>query len=162
MRILTLIMIFTGLGLTCFSQRTLVLQKLGSPSRYIYDAGDHINLKTAEKKLRLKGTVLWIGDTSFSVGKHYTVDIEDIARVNRVMHFPKLMSNLFLIAGGGYIVLDAFNNLINNQQVFDQQTLIIGGSLIAAGLILIPVYHRHIHVGLKWKMKIIYGPVPRY
>jgi hypothetical protein len=148
------------LGISSYGQNTLLLHKLGSAKKYTYEIGDEISLKTLEKKLRLKGTVIDIRDSSFMVGIHYSVKLNDVDKIYRRLHFPRLMSKFFLIAGGGYIILDAFNNLINNRTVIDSQTLIIGGSLIGVGLVMIPLSYKHVKVGLRWKLQALDLPVP--
>jgi hypothetical protein len=65
------------------------------------------------------------------------------------------MSKALLIAGAGYFVLDSFNNLINNEQVFVPETMLISGCVMAAGVAIIPFWQKKIKIGIRWKLKIM-------
>ncbi len=136
-------------------QNYLMIEKIGTSKRYPYLEGDFINLLTISKHQRLRNYLWSIEDSSIMVGTNYTVRLNDIKSVRREVYFPKLLSKITLIAGGMIIVLDVVNNLINGLPVFNQTTWIIGGSLIGAGLILIPLYHKNLKIGFKWKVKVI-------
>jgi hypothetical protein len=136
-------------------QNTLMLEKIGTPKKYTYQVGDFISVKTISKSLRLKNEIWSIEDSTIMIGTNYTVRFDDIKSVRRELYFPKLLSRITLIAGGMIIVLDIVNNLINGIPVFNQTTLIIGGSLIGAGLVLIPLSKRNLKIGYKWKLKVL-------
>ena len=136
-------------------QNVLVLHKITSTKKYFYMPGDYIRLKTKTGNLKLNNFIGTIGDSSFQVGNKYNVKLDEVKTITRKIHGVALLSKLLMIAGGGYLLIDSFNRLINNEQVFYPQTLIISGSFIAAGLVLIPVANRQYHIGLKWKLKIL-------
>jgi len=160
-RILILVFLvasFTGSA----QQKTLVVEKMGASRRYAYRSGDEIKLQTREKHLILKN-YLWIdSDSIITIGTRTMIPLTDIGAVYHQTYFPRLMTHLLLIAGAGYIVLDSFNNLINNNQVFEQNTIIIGGSLIAAGVLLIPFHQKKCRIGLHWKVKVLDINIPVY
>jgi len=138
-----------------FGQNVLMVEKIGTSKKLTYLVGDYINIKTKANKLRLKNFLWSIEDSSIMIGSNHTVCFNDIYSVRKEIYFPKLLSKITLIAGAGYITLDIINNLINGQQVFNPTSLIIGGSLIGVGLVMIPLSQRNIHIGFKWKLKVI-------
>jgi len=138
-----------------FGQNVLMVEKIGTAKRFSYLVGDYINIKTKAKKLHLRNFLWSIEDSSIMIGTNYTVPFEDIKSVRKEIYFPKLLSKITLIAGVGFITLDVINNLINGQQVFNPTTLIIGGSLVGVGLVMIPLSQRNMNIGFKWKLKVI-------
>ena len=138
-----------------FGQNVLMVEKIGTAKRFSYLVGDYINIKTKAKKLHLRNFLWSIEDSSIMIGTNYTVPFEDIKSVRKEIYFPKLLSKITLIAGVGFITLDVINNLINGQQVFNPTTLIIGGSLLGVGLVMIPLSQRNMNIGFKWKLKVI-------
>jgi len=149
--ILILVFLFNG----GFGQNILLLEKIGTGKRFTYQVGDNINIKTKEKQLRLKNFLWSIEDSSIMIGTNYTIRFDDVKSVRRDIYFPKLLSKITLVVGASYIILDVVNNLINGQQVFNPTSLIIGGSLIGVGLIMIPLSQHNINIGFKWKLKVI-------
>lgn len=136
-------------------QNILMLEKIGTGKRFSYLVGDYINVKSKAKKLRLKNFLWSIEDSSIMIGTNYTIRFDDVKSVRRDLYFPKLLSKIGMIVGAAYLTLDIFNNLINGQQVINPTSLIIGGSMIGVGLVLIPLSHRNIGIGFRWKLKVI-------
>jgi len=151
----TLIFLLVCICSDVSGQSTLLLEKIGTPKKYTYQIGDFINVKTKTKHLRLKSFLWSIEDSSIMIGTHYTVRFDDIKSVRRDIYFLNLLSKITLVVGATYITLDIVNNLINNRQVLEPTSLVISGSLIGVGLVLIPISHRNIGIGLKWKLKVL-------
>jgi len=149
--VFVLVFLFDGV----IGQNILLLEKIGTTKKFSYQVGDYINIKTKAKHLRLKNFLWSVEDSSIMIGTNYTVRFNDIKSVKRDIYFPKLLSKITLVAGAGYIILDVVNNLINGQQVFNPTTLIIGGSLVGVGLVMIPLSQHNINIGFKWKLKVI-------
>jgi hypothetical protein len=149
-----LIQFFAGFG-----QKTLLLENIGIRTRYSFDLGDVIRIRTKQQNQYLKNYLWSIGDSSITVGPRTIVNLSDITAVYKHYHFPALMTKFFFIAGAGYFIVDSFNNLINREQVFIPQTMIISASLIGASAIYIPFHLRKCKLGLHWKLKIMDVPV---
>jgi hypothetical protein len=151
-----IIVLFLGFLLNeALGQNILLLEKIGTPKKFTYQIGDFINVKTKVQHLRLKNELWSIEDSSVMIGTNYTVRFDDIKSVRRDLYFPKLLSRIMLIAGAGYITLDIVNSLLTGQQVYNPTALIIGGSLIGVGLVMIPLSHHNINIGFKWKIKVL-------
>lgn len=155
MKRLLLLMVFSIILLVSQAQKTLLFEKVGTPNRYAYHLGDDIKIRTIKNQVILKSYLWHLTDTTLTIGPRTTIPVTDIDAFYRNHHFPKLMSRFFFIAGAGYLLIDSFNNLINNEQVFMPQTLIISGSLIGVSLVLIPAHQTKYRIGVKWKVKIL-------
>jgi hypothetical protein len=155
MRKLILLVVLLVVSFGLLAQKTLVLEKIGTPSRFGYHLGDDLKIKAKGYKQNLHSYIWNLTDTSLTIGSKTTVQLSDITAVYRNYYFPKLMTRVFLYAGAGYLVLDSFNNLINKQRVFNPQTLIISGSLICVGVAMMPVIQRKCKIGIRWKLKIM-------
>jgi hypothetical protein len=148
-------LIFLAFFSGAFAQNTLVLEKIGTTRKYAFHLGDNLKIQTIKKNLVLKSYLWNLTDTSLTIGQHTIVPLSDVGAVYKNHHFPKLMSRFFFIAGAGYIILDSFNNLINNKQVFVPETLYIGGSLMVVGVALVPLWQTKHKIGIRWKLKIM-------
>jgi hypothetical protein len=138
-----------------FAQKTLILEKIGTSTRYGFHLGDDVKIRTKKQNVIVKSYLWNLTDSSVTIGPRTTIPLSDISAVYKNYHFPKLMTRFLFIAGTGYFVLDAFNNLINNEQVFVPQTMIISASLIGVSLAIIPLSQKKIRIGIRWKLKIM-------
>lgn len=154
-----LILLVAGVPALSFPQKTIMVKKFGGTAHYSYKAGDLISLKTF-KNQKLKGLIWDFTDSTLAIGENYVIRWEEIKSIRREVYAPKLFSKVLLILGAGYLTLDAANNLINNDQVFNTNTLIVSGSMIGAGLLLIPFSHRNLKIGDKWRIYLLDTPLP--
>jgi hypothetical protein len=67
---------------------------------------------------------------------------------------------MLIEAGGVLITIIAINGLINDESVFPPLYLMIGGTLIASGIILIPLVKHKYTIGFRWKLKVLEAPPP--
>lgn len=155
MKRLTLLLILYTFLSAASAQKTLLFEKVGTSSRYAYHLGDDIKVRTLKQNQVLRSYLWGITDTTLTIGPRNTISIFDIGAFYRNHHFPKLMTRFFFIAGAGYLIIDSFNNLINNEQVFIPQTMIISASLIGVSLVLIPAHQTKTKIGIRWKVKIL-------
>jgi len=137
------------------AQKTMVVEKIGTPTRYGFHLGDVVKIETKTQKVIVKNYLWALTDTTITIGSRTIIPVSDIGAVYKSYHFPRLMTKFLFIAGAGYFVLDAFNNMINKQTVINTQTLIISGCLIAASLALIPLHQKKCRIGIRWKLKIM-------
>jgi hypothetical protein len=140
---------------TGFAQKTLIVEKIGTSTRYAYHIGDEIKIKTRKDEVVLKNYIWSLADSSLTIGSRTQVQLGDIGAVYKQFHFPKLMTKFFIIAGAGYLIIDSFNNLINKEKVFEPQTMIISASLIGVGVALIPLSQKKCRIGFRWKLKVL-------
>ena len=159
MKKLITFLLFLLMASAGLAQKTLLFEKAGTKTRYGYHLGDNIKVRTIKQDLLLKSYLWGITDSTVTIGPRTTIQINDIGAFYRQNYFPKLATKLLFIAGAGYLVIDSFNNLINNQQVFLPQTLIISGALIGVSLALIPLHQSKHKIGISWKVKVLEGEI---
>jgi hypothetical protein len=153
-KLMLLGMILTGFS-GLFAQKTMVVEKIGTSTRYGFRLGDDLKIETKAQKQIVKSYLWALTDTSVTIGPHTIIPVSDIGAVYKSYHFPRLMTKFLFIAGAGYLVLDVFNNMINKQKVINPQTLVISGCLIAASLAIIPLHQKKCRIGIRWKLKIM-------
>jgi hypothetical protein len=151
--IFSLIFLFAFSG--AFAQRTLVLEKIGTPKKYVFHTGDYLKVRTKKTDAVVKSYLWAMTDSSLTIGPHTVIQLPDVSAVYKHYYFQKFMTRALLYAGAGYFVLDSFNNLINHQQVFIPQTLIISSSIVGVGLAIMPLGQKKIRIGIRWKLKIM-------
>ena len=151
MLLLVLLAAFSGAS----AQKTLVVEKIGTSTRYAFHLGDDVKVRTKKQNVIVK-SILWnLTDTSLTIGPRTTIPLSDISAVYKHFHFQKLMTRYLFYLGAGYFILDSFNNLINKEQVFVPQTMIISGSLIGVSIAIIPLGQKKCRIGIRWKLKIM-------
>ncbi len=155
MRNLILLSVLIAAFSGAFAQKTLVLEKIGTSTRYAFHLGDDVKIRTKKQNVIVKSYLWNLTDSSVTIGPHTTIPLSDISAVYKNYHFPKLMTRFLFIAGAGYFILDSFNNLINREQVFVPQTMIISGSLLCVSLAIIPLSQKKCRIGIRWKLKIM-------
>jgi hypothetical protein len=155
MRKLILLLVIFAVFSGASAQRTLVLEKIGTSTRYAFHLGDDIKIRTKKQNLIVKSYLWNLTDTSVTIGPRTVIPLSDISAVYKHYYFQKLMTRILFYAGAGYFILDSFNNLINKEQVFVPQTMIISGSLIGVSLAIIPLGQKKCRIGIRWKLKIM-------
>lgn len=141
----------------CHSQQIFLLEKPGTVNNKKYYSGDAIKIKTIHPDTILSGKITGINDSSIIVGYANEVFIGNINYIVRGRWGFSLLQKVFLSAGFAYVVIATFNGLINNDKpIVDEQTLIISGSLLVAGVILTPITTRKHKIDSKhWRVKIL-------
>ncbi len=138
-----------------FSQRILILEKVGKRKWFRYETGDPILLMTRKDHMRLDGDISYIGDSLFTVNDRYKVPLNDVRWVERFNKHRKSNGIRIAIAGGLVIGIVTVNNLLNNKPVFDPVYLAVGAGITAAGLTWMGFSKPRYHVGTKWKLKVL-------
>jgi len=155
MRKLILLLVLFAAFSGAFAQKTLVLEKIGTSTRYAFYLGDDVKIRTKKQNVIVKSFLWNLTDSSVTIGPRTIIPLSDISAVYKNYHFPKLMTRFLFIAGTGYFILDSFNNLINKEQVFVPQTMIISASLIGVSMAIIPLGQKKCRIGIRWKLKIM-------
>ena len=155
MRKLILLVMLLAAYSGVYAQKTLVLEKIGTPTRYGFHLGDDVKIRTKKQNLIVKSYLCNLTDSSVTIGSRTTIQLSDISAVYIHYYFPNLMNRILFYAGAGYFILDSFNNLINHEQVFVPQTMIISGCLLGASLAFIPLSQKKCRIGIRWKLKIM-------
>jgi hypothetical protein len=130
-------------GNLCFSQELLFHKNRHREA--IYKKGDVISFRVRGEDFKITDEIRGFTDSTIMF-KDYMINPKEITRLyfddqtRSWFIFRTKYSRLFIIAGVGYGLIDVLNT-----GEFDKQTMIISGSLIAAGVLaklLIPNYFR--------------------
>lgn len=109
----------------------------GPGKRVLYAAGSQlkVQLHTGEK---ISGRVNAVRDTDFILAGRI-VALDSVSAYFVPMRVCLMVGSALCIAGGGYMVLDGFNGLVNKKKpAFHVEALAVGIPMIAAGAAMIP------------------------
>ena len=129
----------------------LVLQKRGMHVR-AYTVGDELTFRTVYDQWftgvidDMRRDTIYISGQSFSYK-----EIDAIQRARKGSSLGKTM----LLAGGGFVAISAVNGLLRKDAAKDWFTnsgYIIGGGLLAGGLVLTAMKSKYYHLGGKYKL----------
>jgi hypothetical protein len=152
-----LTLIFCLCSLVLISQQIFLLERPGTIKNHKYFVGDKIKIQAHDPDTVIKGRITSMQDSSIIINYATEIFISRIDYVIRTRYGFNLLQRIFLTAGFSYVLIATFNGLINNDSpVIDQQTLIISGSIIAAGILLTPLTSRkHKTDNKKWRVKVL-------
>ena len=136
------------------AQQSVLLLEMSNPNKNVYyEVGDQLTFYLPGKRSRRTETILDLED-SLVVFRGYTVPVGQITALHIddqtrwwLRYKP---AQLALIAGTGYLVLDAVNN-----RELDGGTLAIGGSLIGLGLVFRLLIPNKIRIRRNTKLRIL-------
>jgi hypothetical protein len=138
------------------AQRILLVEKPGTFRNYKYFVGDDIIVKTIPYETKHDGVLHEITDTSILINFDNEIMLEDISMVMRRRWGWSLLSKVTRIAGAGYFALDVTNRLINGQgPVVQESTLYVSAGLVAFSYALVPIHHKRMRKGAKWRLKVL-------
>lgn len=155
-RCIFLIVFYLLLLLSASSQNLFLIEKPGTVKNVKFHEGDdiHVSVKHYPPGTDIKGSLTQIGDSSIVIDDMYLIPIKDITAVYIERFWIKLAIPVLFIAGIGYGVLEIFNNAINKDSpLLSKETAIISSSLVAGGLVLIPLIERKYTIGEKWRVQ---------
>lgn len=138
------------------AQWILLVEKPGKFKNYKYFVGDDIIVKTMPYDTKHEGTLHEINDTSILINFDNEIMLEDISMIMRRRWGWSLLSKTTRIAGAGYFVLDVTNRTINGQSpVVQETTLYISAGMVAFSYALVPIQHKRMRKGEKWRLKVL-------
>lgn len=109
----------------------------GSGKRNIYVPGSPLKVKMLDGK-KYSGRINIVRDTDFYLsGKRIVID--SIQAYYVPMRACLIVGTALCVAGGGYMVLDGFNGLVNKKKpAFHTEALAVGIPMAAAGAAILP------------------------
>ena len=146
-----------------FSQKSFLVEKIGTHRRYFYHTGDYMKLRVSEKDTILKGKLWSIRDSNISIAelRPFDVRISEIGSVYKKFGFPKRLGIYLGCFGAGIFAVMVTNHLINNEQVFTPDVFIISGAFIGGSIISLSLSQKRCKIGYRWKIKVLDIPVSR-
>ena len=114
----------------------LDIYKVNSVKRIKFYENDKIIVKVKTYQGKFKGVITNLNDTGLTLDNTMIISYNDIKKIliDKSNFLIRLTGNFIRVAGGGYILLDVVNNLINSDSpIINIRTVIIGCSLIVTG-----------------------------
>lgn len=130
---------------------------LNNGRRIRFYVGDLIALKVNKKDTLYKGRIELIEDSSIWVD-NIEVKINTISKIYdaRGRRWAGFISSILFRGGIGFLLIDVVNRTINSENpIFHPTTLLVSGSAIGAGLILVPFKEKKYRINNKNTVKII-------
>ena len=151
-------------------QKYLVLDAspfIGGFHRYRFFPGDNIRFRMKNETIRFNETIASVDDSAFTIGvvneavgrmDYQRILLEDIRlmKVSRRIPFISQAAPLLPLAGLIFIGADFFNKGVDNKRyTTDTSTLVIGGSLMAAGYICYKFTFASLKINSRNKLKVL-------
>jgi hypothetical protein len=137
----------------CHAQQFIMVENLRTLKNFKYYLGDNIRLKSAEEDRLIEGEITCLSDSMICIGDWEEVMLKDIRFIYRERFGILISRSIFLIAGIGYVTIDSFNRLINNDApVILAETVYISAGLVGLNFLLIPLKYKRIKTG-KWQVE---------
>lgn len=137
------------------SQCILLLEKPGTVKNIKFRVGERIDVKTKNGD-RINGIINKISDTAIIVN-YFLIKIDEIKSIYSRRIILSALSHTGIKGSLGYTGIEAFNNLINNENpIFRNSTLKTGGIIFAGSIILKTITLRKRHIdNYKWRLKVL-------
>jgi hypothetical protein len=144
-------------AITAFSQKTLLVEKIGTSSKYFYHKGDFIKIKVRDGDSVVKGQLWDIGDSVISIAglRPFDIKTSNIGVVYKQYAFPKKLSRYLGIFSALVFGIITTNHVINNEQVFTSDLFIISGAIAGGSLISLALSEKRCRIGSRWKIKVL-------
>jgi hypothetical protein len=96
-KLILILILLTSSVIILPAQKMIVLEKIGTQTRYGFRLGDYMKIQTREKKQIVKSYLWALTDSSITIGPRTTIAVSDIGAVYKNFHFPRLMTKFFFI-----------------------------------------------------------------
>ncbi len=141
------------LSFPVFGQKFLVAENQKNLKNFKYTSGRIMTFLADGEKI--SDILADMDDSTLYFAKSGAYSLDEIEALYRPNWLVGILSGMSMLGGGAYLALDSFNRLINGEgPVIQQETLIISGSMMAFGAVLIPFYDRKLPVE-RWKLRVI-------
>jgi len=145
------------IAVSVFSQKTLMVEKIGTSRKYFYHAGDYLKIRVSKQDTLLKGKLWSIRDSIISISelRPFDVRLKDVGSVYKQFAFPKRFAIYLGCFGAGIFAVMVTNHLLNNEQVFTPDVFYISGAFIGGSLISLSLAQKRCKMGDRWKLKVL-------
>jgi hypothetical protein len=141
----------------CGAQKYLAIDRyrFGTMKRLPLYKGEVLKCKTKNGEIR-KGTVIEMNDSVLVFEKGDFVTLNEIKIIYHNRFLIRELRYILSVAGAGFMGLDAVNNILNNEQpIFKERALIIGGSILIAGQLMRLVQIKRFRIGDKVRLHVM-------
>jgi hypothetical protein len=130
----------------------------GNMKRIRFRMNDKIIFQEKERRTLYAGIITEITDSSFTFEKKQIVLIKDVACIviDKSNFVTRGIPEFLMAFGGGFIVLDSFNNLVNGgSPVIKKDAVIEGIAFAASGWLFLRFAKKKYRVGQRCVLKVI-------
>jgi len=143
------------------TQKTLLLEKIGTNRKFYFRLEDKFQLRTYKPDTMLRGRLWDIGEKSIVLQTYVplTIQYDNIHYIYKNYKFARKFGIYCMIFSGVTFGVITINHLINNEQVFTPDMAYLTLPFLGAGIISLSLSREKFKPGLKWKLKVLDMPV---
>ena len=130
----------------------------GNMKRIHFYKNSQIIYKVKNSRVLYSGAIIDINDSGFTIEKQEPVRIQDVRSItiDRSNFVTRAIPEFLMAFGGGFIVLDSFNDLLNGDSpVIKKETMIEGAAFAASGWLLLRFAKKKYRIGKRRALKVI-------
>lgn len=148
-------------SLDCLSQKTLLLEKIGTKRKFFFRVEDKFMLRSVQPDTFISGRLWDINEKNITVQTYVpnTVQLDNIRFVYKDYKFPRKFGIYCCIFSGVTFSVISINHLLNNEQVLTPDMAYLTLPFLAAGVLSLSLSRERMKIGLKWKLKVLDMPV---
>ncbi|RLD54012.1 MAG: hypothetical protein DRJ05_15435 [Bacteroidetes bacterium] len=156
-RVIALILFNFIIASFILGQDIFLVEKPGTVKNHKYYINDFVKVKISSPDTVFSGEITEIKDSSIVIAYANEVFIKDIVVFYRTRKGMEFLQGLFLTGGGAYLFLLTINGVISTDDgEINKVPFIVAGSLIVAGIAIIPLKTRKIKMDdQNWRVKIL-------
>lgn len=145
----------------CISQKTLMLEKIGSKRKFFFHSNDKFMLRLNKPDTFISGRLWDVNEKNITVQTYppVTIQLENIRYVYIDHKFAKRFGVYCVAFSGVTFGVITINHLLNNEQVFTPDMAYLTLPFLAAGILSLSLSRERVKIGLKWKLKVLDMPV---
>jgi hypothetical protein len=137
-----------------------VVEKPGTANRHLFKTGDEITLKVKSESVYLTGAIELLLDSSMVVEGHALrlSEIEKIKLRRKGELMPKIVGLSYKLPIAGILLMlfeGASAEMQNESPLVEENTMVIAGGLIGAGILLGTVKNKNMNLTKKYIIKIV-------
>ncbi|MEI6889657.1 MAG: hypothetical protein ACOYM0_07740 [Bacteroidales bacterium] len=153
-----LILLFTADG---FTQKTLLLEKVGTRRKFFFHDEDKFMLRTVKPDTFVSSRLWDFNEKNLSLHTYipFTVEYDNIRFVYKDYKFVKKMGFYCIIFSGVTFTAISINHLLNNEQVVTPDMAYLTLPFLGVGILCLSLSRERMKMGLRWKLKFLDMPV---
>jgi hypothetical protein len=162
MKILTLILLLFSVNIIMYSQKTLIVDKIGRGKHLEYNRDDNITFFTGDPQFKTTGIITAISDSTVTINGTFTVAIHEITRIRLTRNFLYGGKYYLFASSAVYPAIGIVNHALNKEKLTDKSMLTYPAVLVSAGILARIFQFHDIKPGKKWKLKVVeFKPVEK-
>ena len=151
----TLMFLFFNVITGLYSQKTLIVDKVGRGKHLEYNRDDDITFFTGVPQFKTSGIITAISDSTLTINGTFTVAIDEITRIRLTRKFLYGAKYYLFASAAVYPAIGFVNHALNKEKLTDKSMLTYPAVLVSAGILSRIFQFRYIKPGKTWKLKVV-------